>query len=65
MEVFFSNQEKEIIDKLLIAKNNVKIAVAWIDFQKYKDIFNILLERGISLCIITNDDQKTTDMIIL
>ena len=58
MEVFFSNQEKEIIDKLLIAKNNVKIAVAWIDFQKYKDIFNILLERGISLCIITNDDQK-------
>lgn len=58
MEVFFSNQEKEIIEKLLIAKNNVKIAVAWIDFQKYKDIFNILLERGISLYIITNDDQK-------
>ncbi|WP_454953285.1 phospholipase D-like domain-containing protein [Fusobacterium hwasookii] len=58
MEAFFFSQEEVLVDRLSNAKSDVKIAVAWIDFSKYESVFNTLLERGISLYIIINDDQK-------
>ena len=57
MEVFFFNQEEVLFDRLLKAKSDVKIAVAWIALRKYECIFNSLLRMGISLCIIVNDDE--------
>lgn len=65
-DIFFDDLENIIKDKLMKANYNVKIAVAWINFKLYGDIFNRLLDSGVHLSIIINDDfinNKYMDMI--
>ena len=65
-DIFFDDLENIIKDKLMKANYNVKIAVAWINFKLYGDIFNRLLDSGVHLSIIINDDfinNKSIDFI--
>lgn len=55
-DIFFDDFESIIKGRLMKAKNNVKIAVAWINFNLYSDVFNRLLDSGVYLSIIINDD---------
>lgn len=55
-DVIFDDFYSYIVNALLGAKYEVKIAVAWINFQIYKGIFEKILSRNIKLEIIINDD---------
>jgi phosphatidylserine/phosphatidylglycerophosphate/cardiolipin synthase-like enzyme len=55
----FGNIRNVLVEKLKVASFDVYIAVAWITDKKYEEILLNLLERGISITIITvNDDTN-------
>ncbi|MGL6107645.1 phospholipase D-like domain-containing protein [Romboutsia sp.] len=55
---YFENQ-KDIINKgLLTSKRSIKIAVAWINFDDYKDTLILLLNNRVKIKIAVNDDVK-------
>lgn len=55
--VFFENQKDIIIETLKVAKHDIIIAVAWINFNEYGDTINYLLKNKIHVKIIVNDDH--------
>lgn len=58
--VFFENQKSIVIEALKTAKDSVVIAVAWINFNEYGSTINELLQHGVKIRIIVNDDNKNT-----
>lgn len=56
VDVIFSDFQDYIVKALLDAKYEVKIAVAWLNFDMYKNIFKRLLEKNIDLRIVINGD---------
>lgn len=54
--VYCENQRNIVNELLLTAKESVKIAVAWINFDDYKNVFTSLLQREIKIKIAVNDD---------
>lgn len=57
IDVIFDGFYECISSCLLEAETDVKIAVAWINFNMYGGIFEALLKKGVSLEIIINDDM--------
>lgn len=55
---YFENLQNITFEQLLKAKNNVIIAVAWINFLEYKPIFCQLIEKKVKIKIIINDDNN-------
>lgn len=55
--VIFDGFYEYISSALLEARFDVKIAVAWINFSMYESIFDTLLNKGVRLEIIINDDM--------
>ncbi|MBS6006908.1 MAG: hypothetical protein KIB43_08090 [Clostridium baratii] len=53
---YFENQREIIKELLLTAKKNVKIAVAWINFDDYKEDFILLLQSNVKIKIAVNND---------
>jgi len=70
MKVFFESHKQIIFQTLKRSTESVKIAVAWISFKEYFEIFNSLLDRNIRLQIICTDNiqnrshQKVIDDLI-
>lgn len=56
-DVIFDGFYEYISSALLAAEADVKIAVAWLNFNMYGRIFEILLQRRVHLEIIINDDM--------
>ena len=57
-KTYFTNIENIIKTQLSSAQQSVRIAVAWINFQEYKDVFEALLARHVRLEILTNSIQS-------
>lgn len=57
-DIIFDNFEKVIINELINARKSVKIAVAWLNFENYYNIFTDLISKGIKIEIIVNKDFK-------
>ncbi|WP_241315935.1 phospholipase D-like domain-containing protein [Chryseobacterium arthrosphaerae] len=57
-EVFFESHKDIIAQNLKTAEFEVKIAVAWINFKEYYDIFNDLLKNKVKLQIICTDNKQ-------
>lgn len=57
IEVFFEGHKTEIERKLMLARTNVKIAVAWINFKTHFDLFESVLKNGVQLEIICSDNR--------
>ncbi|PGR82059.1 hypothetical protein COC43_03270 [Bacillus thuringiensis] len=55
-KIHFKNHQDKISQALLNTKNELLIAVAWISFDLYKDIFIRLAKNGVKIKIIVNDD---------
>lgn len=55
-DCYFTNLEKIIIGELSGAQHSVMVAVAWINFEVYRDVFLQLLVNGVKVKIIINDD---------
>lgn len=53
---FFSNLQSITISELNSANKSIKAAVAWINFSYYKEVFLNLLNKGVKVKIIVNDD---------
>ncbi len=56
--VFCENQRDIVIEALKMAKHSVVIAVAWINFNEYGSTINELLQNGVNIRIVVNDDVK-------
>jgi phosphatidylserine/phosphatidylglycerophosphate/cardiolipin synthase-like enzyme len=57
-KAYFENIEWEIRNLLLLAKESVKICVAWINGDIYSSIFEKIAKKGVKIEIIYNDDDK-------
>lgn len=55
-ECYFNNIDWYIKRKLEKAEKNVIIVVAWINTSLFEDIFRELIEKGVSVSILYNDD---------
>lgn len=55
-KVYFDNLQTIVINNLLSAKNSVKISVAWLNFDIYGTAFKSLLENGVKIKIIIDDN---------
>lgn len=55
-KIYFDELYSVVVENLRRAKKEVKIAVAWINFDLYDRIFQYLLGNGVKLNIIINDD---------
>lgn len=53
---YFTNLENIVLCELSKAKKSIKAAVAWINFNHYGNIFNELLNRGVKIKILLNND---------
>ena len=53
---YFTNLENIVKSELKKAQNSIKVAVAWINFNIYEDVFKELLSRGVHVHIIINND---------
>lgn len=56
--VYDENQREIVIGALLSARRSILIAVAWINFDEYGDTFLSLLEKGVHIKIVVNEDIK-------
>lgn len=54
--IYCENQKEVVTKVLLTSKRSVEIAVAWINFQDYMNIFIVLLQKKIKVKIAVNDD---------
>lgn len=57
-EMYFENLESIVKQYLSKATKKVLIAVAWISFPTYEQIFLDLLSRQVSVCIIVDDNKS-------
>ncbi|MBG9468759.1 hypothetical protein ABE55_19880 [Bacillus thuringiensis] len=57
-KIHFQNHQQKIFTALLNTKKKLYIAVAWINFNVYKDIFTQLAKKGVIIKIIINDDYN-------
>lgn len=55
-KVFFTNLENTAISELMKAQKSIKAAVAWINFNQYSDVLETLLNSGIKIKILLNND---------
>lgn len=55
-KIYFDELYSVVINNLKTAKKEVKIAVAWINFDLYGRYFDSLLSKNVNLTIIINDD---------
>lgn len=58
LKTYFENHKQIIETELLEAKSIVYIAVAWINFKEYFDIFNEIINKKIDLNIICSDNKQ-------
>ena len=56
LDVHFDNIESVVKSRLLLAQKNIKVCVSWINFDTYREIFEHLLEKGVVIEIIINND---------
>jgi hypothetical protein len=54
----FEDHKNVIEEELKKARKEVLVAVAWINFELYYDVFNLLLDRNIKLNIICTDNPS-------
>ncbi len=57
---FFNNLQEIVVQRLNNATHSVKVAVAWINFEYYAPIFLNLVNKGIKVKIIVNDDKNNS-----
>jgi len=55
---YFVNLQTITLSELRMARKNVLIAVAWINFDEYYNAFYELLSHGVHIEIIINDDRN-------
>lgn len=53
---YFTNLESVAISELRCAQKSIKVAVAWINFNHYGEVLNELLNRGVKIKILLNND---------
>ncbi|WP_294240787.1 phospholipase D-like domain-containing protein [Chryseobacterium sp. sg2396] len=58
IEVHFEHLKEVIEKELLSAKSSVYIAVAWINFKDYEDIFQSLIKNNVQINIICSDNDS-------
>lgn len=58
LKTYFENHKQIIETELFEAKSKVYIAVAWINFKEYFNIFDEILNRKIELNIICSDNSQ-------
>lgn len=58
LEVLFENLENAIMCELAKAENNVKVAVAWITFKNYEQLFIDLKSKGVDVEILVSDSPN-------
>lgn len=57
IEIHFEHLKEIIERELLTAKSNVYIAVAWINFKEYSEIFQSLIKNNVQINIICSDND--------
>ena len=57
-KTYFENLQDCVLRNLYDSQKSVKVAVAWINFSLYEEVFIALRNRGIKVKIIVNDDVK-------
>lgn len=55
---YFTNLEHIVLCELEKAQESIKVAVAWINFERYKCIFETLISRGVRIKILVNNDRN-------
>lgn len=60
---YFTNLQDITIQNLKTAKHSIVIAVAWINFNVYFQLLSEILNRGVSVKIIINNDQNNNKYI--
>lgn len=58
VNVYFESHKNIITELLNSAKDEIKIAVAWINFNEYQEVFNLILAKGLKLDIICTDNKQ-------
>ncbi len=64
IKCFFTDLQSITMNELRSTKHSIKAAIAWINFKCYGEIFLELLNRGVKIKILLNDDvinQKYLD----
>lgn len=57
-EVLFEDLEKSVISELAKAEKYVKVAVAWITFKNYEQLFIDLNSKGVDVEILVSDSSQ-------
>lgn len=55
-DIYFDDLDSVVLRNIQSAKKSVKIAVAWLNFKSYYQIFIELLSNEVKLKIVINDD---------
>lgn len=69
-QAYFTNLENILREHLCETRHSLKAAVAWINFQDYSSILEQLLQKGVKVRILVNDDainrkyQATIDHLV-
>ncbi|TOA15515.1 phosphatidylserine synthase, partial [Vibrio parahaemolyticus] len=58
LEVYFDALENSVMQELSKAKVYVKVAVAWITFQNYEQLFIDLSKKGVKIEILVSDSPQ-------
>lgn len=58
LEVYFDALEKSVMQELSKAKVYVKVAVAWITFRNYEQLFIELSKKGVKIEILVSDSPQ-------
>lgn len=57
IECYFTNLEDIVIGELKKANKSILVAVAWINFKHYGQVFEELINRQVKIKIVLNDDD--------
>ncbi|WP_254599171.1 phospholipase D-like domain-containing protein [Burkholderia lata] len=63
MQAYFEEIDSHLWRELYKAARSVKICVAWLNLGRHRDVFEVLLNRGVSVEIMCNDDNKNYETI--
>lgn len=58
---YFYDLEDVIKAHLVYARKRVRICVAWVNYDRYAYVFSELINKGVSIEIIVNDDHSNQD----
>lgn len=58
--IYFDDFNEVLNREMLKATKSVKIAVAWVNFKMYKELFGKLIKNGVELKIVVNSDIKNS-----